>query len=285
MSKVPCGGFKLDENFLGMNENDELSLTGGSEGRAYQYLVTDGNGKTKWEDRLAYEYTEWKDFVLNNDGIAIDGFTMPPVGDTVAVKVNGVESVETVKLGEMEGLSYPYIGSINFSEFLNGKNGWLISPEGDTLIVGVSNPTTTVSLYTVMPHKIAYNYLPNDLLKSSYPIKIVNFDDFLHSFGIEATVGGDGKVGTNNFSLSKEKWDEFLNLVDEFANNTLCVSHSSWIVENVKSNVGHPIFYSTGWGLSAANILIFKYYKLDVSYNEETETVTTIKSITEKDLT
>ena len=29
MSKVPCGGFKLDENFLGMNENDELSLVGG----------------------------------------------------------------------------------------------------------------------------------------------------------------------------------------------------------------------------------------------------------------
>ena len=30
MSKVPCGGFKLDENFLGMNENDELSLVGGA---------------------------------------------------------------------------------------------------------------------------------------------------------------------------------------------------------------------------------------------------------------
>ena len=29
MSKVPCGGFKLDENFFGMNENDELSLLGG----------------------------------------------------------------------------------------------------------------------------------------------------------------------------------------------------------------------------------------------------------------
>ena len=29
MSKVPCGGFKLDENFFGMNENDELSLVGG----------------------------------------------------------------------------------------------------------------------------------------------------------------------------------------------------------------------------------------------------------------
>ena len=55
MSKVPCGGFKLDENFLGMNENDELSLTGGGEGKAYQYVVTDGEGNVKWEDRLAYD--------------------------------------------------------------------------------------------------------------------------------------------------------------------------------------------------------------------------------------
>ena len=56
MSKVPCGGFKLDENFFGMNENDELSLAGGgSEGKVYQYLVTDGNSNVKWEDRLAYE--------------------------------------------------------------------------------------------------------------------------------------------------------------------------------------------------------------------------------------
>ena len=55
MSKVPCGGFKLDENFLGMNENDELSLVGGSEGKAYKQLVTDGEGKAKWEDRLAYD--------------------------------------------------------------------------------------------------------------------------------------------------------------------------------------------------------------------------------------
>lgn len=59
MSKVPCGGFKLDENFLSMNENDELSLTGrGSEGKAYQQLVTDGDGEVKWEDRLAYDIPE-----------------------------------------------------------------------------------------------------------------------------------------------------------------------------------------------------------------------------------
>ena len=56
MSKVPCGGFTLDENFLGVNENDELSLVGGgSEGKAYQQLVTDGDCGVKWEDRLAYD--------------------------------------------------------------------------------------------------------------------------------------------------------------------------------------------------------------------------------------
>lgn len=49
MSKVPCGGFKLDENFLGMNENDELSLVGGGEFELpYQQLVTDWNGKVTW---------------------------------------------------------------------------------------------------------------------------------------------------------------------------------------------------------------------------------------------
>lgn len=59
MNKVSCGGFKLDENFLSMNENDELSLTGGSsEGKAYQQLVTDGESKVKWEDRLAYDIPE-----------------------------------------------------------------------------------------------------------------------------------------------------------------------------------------------------------------------------------
>ena len=70
MIKVPCGGFKLDENFLGMNENDELSLVGGGgEGKAYQQLVTDGDGNTKWEDRLAYDTTE-EQVIFSQDDIA-----------------------------------------------------------------------------------------------------------------------------------------------------------------------------------------------------------------------
>ena len=83
MSKVPCGGFKLDNNFLNMNENDELSLTGGSEGKAYQQLVTDGEGKATWEDRLAYsEIIEWDG---NAEGKEI-------IGDTIALlkKIPGI---------------------------------------------------------------------------------------------------------------------------------------------------------------------------------------------------
>ena len=68
MSKVPCGGFKLDENFLGMNENDELSLTGGSEDKAYQQLVTDGTGKAMWEDKkFTITFTGDDSFNLSSD--------------------------------------------------------------------------------------------------------------------------------------------------------------------------------------------------------------------------
>ena len=161
MSKVPCGGFKLDENFLGMNENDELSLTGGGEGKAYQQLVTDGDGNVKWEDRLAYEYTEWRDFALSLGArTEITGFTMPPVGDTVTVKVNGVESVETVKSGEIEGQSYSYIGSIDMAELGSGAEGWIVFNIGG--VYGLANPETNVSLFITEQHKIDEKYIQQD---------------------------------------------------------------------------------------------------------------------------
>lgn len=50
-NKIPCGGFYLDD-MLNVNDNGELSIKGGT---PYQQLVTDGEGNTKWEDRLAYE--------------------------------------------------------------------------------------------------------------------------------------------------------------------------------------------------------------------------------------
>ena len=163
MSKVPCGGFKLDESFLGMNENDELSLVGGSEGEAYQQLVTDGDGNVQWEDRLAYEYTEWKDFTLSlGKRTEITGFMMPPVGDTVTVKVNGVESVETVKSGEMEGQSYSYIGSIDIAGLFSGTDGWCIVNFAAFGMMGQANPETTISLLITEQHKIDEKYIQQD---------------------------------------------------------------------------------------------------------------------------
>ena len=96
MIKVPCGGFKLDSNFLDMNENDELSLTGGSEDKAYQYLVTDGNGNTKWEDRLAYETDPVLKEILpeqsfTGTSMKLTGGSKLSIGQTYTVKFDNTE--------------------------------------------------------------------------------------------------------------------------------------------------------------------------------------------------
>ena len=146
--------------------NVQSELTGKvdvpADGQAYQQLVTDGDGNTKWEDRLAYEYTVRKDFVLNTSGIPIDGFVMPPIGDTVTVKVNGVESVETVKSGEFDGFSYSYIGSIDMAELASGANGWLVMHGSGERTIAIANPETIVSLLVTKQHKIDEKYIQQD---------------------------------------------------------------------------------------------------------------------------
>ena len=132
-------------------------------GAANQQLVTDGDGNVRWEDRLAYEVTGWKDFTLDfGEGTEITGFTMPPVGDTVTVKVNGVESVETVKSGEMEGQSYSYIGSTDIAGLFSGTDGWSIVNYAAFGMMGQANPETTVSLPITEQHKIDEKYIQQD---------------------------------------------------------------------------------------------------------------------------
>lgn len=158
-NKIPCGGFYLDD-MLSVNDSGELSIKGGL---PYQQLVTDENGNTKWEDRLAYEYTEWKDFTLSLVSTAeITGFSMPPVGDTVTVKVNGVESVETVKSAETNGISYSYIGSTDMAGLLSGTNGWLVIYNPVEGTFANANPETTVSLPITEQHKIDEKYITQD---------------------------------------------------------------------------------------------------------------------------
>ena len=158
-NKIPCGGFYLDD-MLSVNDSGELSIKGGT---PYQQLVTDGDGNTRWDDRLAYEYTEWKDFTLSLDSTAeITGFSMPPVGDTVTVKVNGVESVETVKSAETNGLSYSYIGSVDMAGLMSGANGWFVGYNPVEGTFANANPETTVSLPITIQHKIDEKYIQQD---------------------------------------------------------------------------------------------------------------------------
>ena len=153
--KIPCGGFYLDD-MLNVDENGKLGVNGGE---PYKQLVTDGSGRVKWEDRLAYEETVWKDFTLNGE-TEITGFTMPPVGDTVTVKVNGVESVETVKSGELNGNEYPYIGTSDIKSLETSGNGWIIFVLGST--VGLAKPETTISLLLTAQHQIDEKYIQQD---------------------------------------------------------------------------------------------------------------------------
>ena len=71
-NKIPCGGFYLSDT-LGVDENGKLGINGGE---PYKSLVTDGDGKTKWEDRLAY----------NDSRVVVDlgnGVQMVKVSDEV----------------------------------------------------------------------------------------------------------------------------------------------------------------------------------------------------------
>lgn len=50
-NKIPCGGFYLDD-MLNVNDSGELSIKGGI---PYQQLVTDGDGNTRWEDKMVVD--------------------------------------------------------------------------------------------------------------------------------------------------------------------------------------------------------------------------------------
>ena len=152
---------KLNVNSNGViNPNSTVPSTNGT---TNQYLVTDGDGNVRWQDQLAYETSLWKDFVFYESATQITGFTMPSVGDTVTIKVNGVESVETAKSAEIEGQTHSYIGSVDIAGLNSGANGWCIAClNGQPVCYGFSRPDTTVSLFVTEPHKIDEKYIPQD---------------------------------------------------------------------------------------------------------------------------
>lgn len=122
------------------------------------------------KNRTHYEEIAYVDYVLNMDGIAIAGFSMPEVGETITVKINGVESVETVKKAKsslMGGISYKYIGNTDYDSLITGGTGWIVV-EIQEQAIGFANPDTTITVESIVVHKI------ND--------KFINFDGFVRTF-------------------------------------------------------------------------------------------------------
>ena len=121
------------------------------------------------KNRTHYEEIAYVDYVLNMNPTSIVGFSMPEVGETTTVKINGVESVETVKEAKslMGGTSYKYIGNIDFDSLLTGGTGWIVAGVQGS-VSGLANPDTTIAVETIVVHKI------ND--------KFINFDGFVRTF-------------------------------------------------------------------------------------------------------
>ena len=165
MSKVPCGGFKLDENFLSMNENDELSLTGGgSESKAYQYLVTDGEGNAKWEDRLAYESITEKN-LIDNTSVTVDRDSGASeniscdweliVGEKYTVRDN-VRVVEGIVAQEGNGYKFLVVEDGNASLY-QYPGYWKFTSRANGL------HTLTLSGPSASTKKIDPKYIPSEL--------------------------------------------------------------------------------------------------------------------------
>lgn len=160
MSKVPCGGFKLDENFLGMNENDELSLTGGGEGegKAYQYVVTDGNGNVKWEDCLAYSETiEWDGNAEGKE--IIDGVFV------LLKKIPGI-TLEKVWEGTFEGTPISDIPVTPMSEGIYSFDYFILVTKDNVFFNGVTFPYT--GIYTSVSTSPFIMRIPTETIKDEY---------------------------------------------------------------------------------------------------------------------
>ena len=224
MSKVPCGGFKLDENFLDINENDELSLVGG-EGKAYQYVVTDGNGNVKWEDRLAYSETiEWDG---NAEGKEI-------FGDVIVLlkKIPGI-TLEKVMQGTIDGTPISDIPFEFLAEGIYYFEDFYLVTQDNVFFNGVTFPYA--GIYTSVRNQPFTLYIPLEAISAEFiPINyrvvfIDNGDESyscycsygeLKSFCIDKSVPILGSMYSGNYVLTLNYI--YYNQVDEIITLGFC---------------------------------------------------------------
>ena len=189
-NKIPCGGFYLDD-MLNVNESGELSINGGT---PYQQLVTDGEGNTQWEDRLAYVTTE-EQVIFSQEDIAFTEQNGVYASDSMPI--TAISSGEKVRV-DFDGETYDcvayvfdadsgsYVAPGQGSDHILIGNGLLYGPSEDTgepfliaysrsnseIVIAtlLTNPTHTVSVTRVVEtaHKI-----PEKLLSKGFIVNVV----------------------------------------------------------------------------------------------------------------
>ena len=196
-------------------------------GQTIKVAAVDGDGKpTEWEaadmpeqvqadwnqndstaadyvkNRTHYEESTYVDYVLNTSGTVITGFSMAEAGETMAVKINGVESAETVKEVESSifGSSYKYIGNIDIDSMFNGGTGWIVAEAlGQTM--GFAKPDTTITCENIVVHKIDDKFINFDGFVRPFDYHFKNYTIYKHLYKDD---GSECVLYTcNNFILPK----------------------------------------------------------------------------------
>ena len=154
------------------------------------------------KNRTHYEEITHVDYVLNMSGTNIVELSIPEVGETMTVKVNGVESDETVKEAESSvlGFSYKYIGNIDIDSLFNGGTGWCVAAiQIET--VGFANPNATISVESIVVHKINDKFINSDGFARTFDYHFKNYTIYKKLYnddGDECTL-----YMCNNFVLPK----------------------------------------------------------------------------------
>lgn len=186
-NKIPCGGFYLDDT-LNVNDNGELSIKGGT---PYQQLVTDGNGNTQWEDRLAYDFIVDDVDFFQEENIAFDGgadrespFGELVIGHKYTVVWDGVTYPDLVAFDDDGAtiIGSPYDSITEDLPFCIAT--FVEGPEYETSIeFAAYHDNTTHSVYISGPAKLASK------IKQKYLPEI--------GLNIVLTLGSDKSISSN----------------------------------------------------------------------------------------
>lgn len=178
--KVPGGAFYAGDGLT----VDPITRTVSGDVTTPDWNQNDATASDYIKNRTHYVESIYADYVLNMSGTVIEGLSMPEVGETMTVKINGVESAETVKEAESSTLggSYKYIGNIDVDSLRTGGTGWLVVYEGRC--VGFANPDTTISVKSSIVHKLDNKFVNYDGL-------VRTFDYYFKEYSIYKTLYDD----------------------------------------------------------------------------------------------